>query len=101
MSVHDGVKDLFLLAYFIFKESEVQMMHNLEMLIYEVSKENFISFFLLSSAQMSILRLLSVEDIGSKRRQTCFSWPVHHFASAHLFDSNLADEGNLLKYSRR
>jgi len=51
MSVHDGVKDLFLLAYFILKESEVQIMHNLEMFIYEVSKEYFILFFLLSSAR--------------------------------------------------
>ena len=51
MSVHDAVKDLFLLAYFILKESEVQIMHNLEMFIYEVSKEYFIIFFLLSSAR--------------------------------------------------
>lgn len=51
MSVHDGVKDLFLLAYFILKESEVQIMHNLKMFIYEVSKEYFILFFLLSSAR--------------------------------------------------
>lgn len=51
MSVHDAVKDLFLLAYFILKESEVQIMHNLEMFIYEVSKEYFILFFLLSSAR--------------------------------------------------
>ena len=48
-------------------------MHNLKMFIYEVSKEYFILFFLLSSAQMSILHFLLVEDIGSKMKQTRFS----------------------------
>ena len=76
-------------------------MHNLKMFIYEVSKEYFILFFLLSSAQMSILHFLLVDDIGSKMKQTRFSWTVYHFASEHFFDSNLADEGNLLKYNRR
>ena len=31
MSVHDGVKDLLLLAYFIFKEFDAQIMHTLLM----------------------------------------------------------------------
>ena len=49
---------------------------------------------------MSILHFLLVEDIGSKMKQTCFSWTVYHSASEHFFDSNLADEANLLKYNR-
>lgn len=70
------------------------------MFIYEVSKEYFILFFHLSNAQMSILHLLLVEDIGSKMKQACFSWAVYHSAFVRFFDSNLADEGNLLNYNR-
>lgn len=89
MSVCVCVKDLFLLDYFLFKEFNVQIMHNLpmflcKMFIYAVSKKFFTFLFIISSAQLSTLHILLVEDVGSKTKQTSFNLTIYHFASVYL-----------------